>query len=59
VEQGTPEMRADPELMAFRWMVEEYRVALFGADQRTMVVVSPKRLAQQWEKVTASDGRPA
>jgi len=59
VEQGTPEMRADPELMAFRWMVEEYRVAVFGADQRTLVSVSPKRLAQQWEKATLGDNRPA
>jgi ATP-dependent helicase HrpA len=55
VEQGTPQQRADPELVLYRWMIEEYRVALFGADQRTLITVSAKRLEQQWAKVVAKD----
>ncbi|MBF0400784.1 MAG: ATP-dependent RNA helicase HrpA [Magnetococcales bacterium] len=41
----------DPELQQYRWMLEEYRVSLFAQDLRTVMPVSGKRLAQQWEKV--------
>ncbi|HVU65246.1 MAG TPA: DUF3418 domain-containing protein, partial [Phycisphaerales bacterium] len=57
VEQGTPSQRAEAELVLFRWMLEEYRVSLWGANQETIVPVSPKRLEQQWERVVANDQR--
>jgi ATP-dependent helicase HrpA len=41
----------DPELRQYRWLLEEYRVSLFAQDLRTVVPVSAKRLAEQWEKV--------
>ncbi|MEO5353927.1 MAG: ATP-dependent RNA helicase HrpA [Magnetococcus sp. XQGC-1] len=41
----------DPELQRYRWLLEEYRVSLFAQDLRTLVPVSAKRLAEQWEKV--------
>ncbi len=41
----------DPELTAYRWMLEEYRVALFAQELGTAVQVSPKRLEKQWALV--------
>ena len=41
----------DPELVQYRWMLEEYRVSLFAQKLGTAVPVSPKRLDQQWAKV--------
>lgn len=54
VEQGGSAARSDPELIHYRWMIEEYRIALWGdADgrQATLMPVSPKRLEQQWGRV--------
>jgi ATP-dependent helicase HrpA len=42
---------ADPELVAFRWMIEEFRVSLFAQQLGTSVSVSPKRLEAQWSRV--------
>jgi ATP-dependent helicase HrpA len=55
VEQGTPSQRASPDLVLYRWMVEEYRITLWGAQQETVVPVSAKRLEQQWERVATGD----
>ncbi|NUQ66238.1 MAG: ATP-dependent RNA helicase HrpA [Pirellulales bacterium] len=41
----------DPQLVQFRWMLEEYRVSLFAQKLGTAMTVSSKRLAQQWESV--------
>ena len=41
----------DPELVYYRWMLEEYRVSLFAQKLGTAIPVSPKRLDQQWAKV--------
>jgi len=41
----------DPELIQFRWMIEEYRVSLFAQQLGTMTKVSSKRLEKQMEKV--------
>jgi ATP-dependent helicase HrpA len=41
----------DPELMHYRWMLEEYRVSLFAQKLGTAIPVSFKRLEQQWAKV--------
>ncbi|MBF0368993.1 MAG: ATP-dependent RNA helicase HrpA [Magnetococcales bacterium] len=41
----------DPELILYRWMLEEFRVSLFAQELGTSVPVSEKRLNQQWIKV--------
>ncbi len=43
--------RIHPELIQFRWMLEEYRVSLFAQPLGTAVPVSSKRLEKQWAKV--------
>ncbi len=43
----------DQALDDFAWMLEEMRVSLFAQELGTAVPVSPKRLAEQWEKVRA------
>ncbi|WP_198962795.1 ATP-dependent RNA helicase HrpA [Mangrovitalea sediminis] len=42
---------ADPELVMYRWMLEEYRVSFFAQILGTSVPVSLKRLDRQWERV--------
>jgi ATP-dependent RNA helicase HrpA len=42
---------ADPELEAYRWMLEELRVQLFAQELKTSIPVSLKRLEAQWAKV--------
>lgn len=41
----------DPELMLYRWMLEELRVSLFAQTLGTTMKVSITRLEKQWEKV--------
>ena len=41
----------DPELLQFRWMIEEYRVSLFAQQLGTVIKVSSKRLEKQMDKV--------
>ena len=41
----------DPELIQFRWMIEEYRVSLFAQQLGTCMTVSAKRLEKQFKKV--------
>jgi ATP-dependent helicase HrpA len=41
----------DPELEAYRWMIEELRVSLFAQELGTSAPVSPQRLDKQWAKV--------
>ena len=40
---------ADPELEAFRWLLEELRVGLFAQELKTPMPVSVKRLQKVWE----------
>jgi len=42
------EGKYDPELLLYRWMLEEYRVSLFAQQLGTQVPVSDKRMAKQW-----------
>lgn len=44
----------DPELITFRWMMEELRVSMFAQELKTSIPVSPQRLEKQWEKVRPS-----
>ncbi|MBC7191003.1 ATP-dependent RNA helicase HrpA [Marinobacter sp.] len=41
----------DPELVTYRWMLEEYRVSFFAQHLGTALSVSVKRLDRQWERV--------
>jgi ATP-dependent helicase HrpA len=41
----------DPELVLFRWMLEEFRVSLFAQQLGTIFSISAKRLEKQWAKV--------
>lgn len=40
----------DPELVRYRWMLEEFRVSFFAQQLGTAMTVSVKRLDRQWEK---------
>lgn len=41
----------DPELLVYRWMIEELRVSLFAQELKTAVPISVQRVEKQWEKV--------
>ncbi|SFM54751.1 ATP-dependent RNA helicase HrpA [Marinobacter zhejiangensis] len=41
----------DPELVLYRWMLEEYRVSFFAQQLGTLMPVSVKRLDKQWASV--------
>ena len=41
----------DPEILHFRWMIEEYRISLFAQQLGTSISISAKRLEKQWAKV--------
>lgn len=41
----------DPQLIAYRFLLEEFRVSLFAEPLGTALPVSAKRLDQQWAKV--------
>ena len=41
----------DPELLRFRWLLEELRVAQFAQELKTIAPVSVKRLEEQWGRV--------
>ena len=45
------EGKHDPELVAYRWMLEEYRVSLWAQQLGTKLPVSDKRLNKQWGQV--------
>jgi ATP-dependent helicase HrpA len=45
---------ARQQLGEFRWMIEEFKVSLFAQELGTAVPVSPKRLDQQRERLTAT-----
>jgi len=47
------EGKRDPQLVLYRWMLEEYRVSLFAQQLGTKVAVSDKRLGKQWAAVEA------
>ncbi|MDH4567995.1 ATP-dependent RNA helicase HrpA [Pseudomonas sp. BN414] len=47
------EGKRDPELVLYRWMLEEYRVSLFAQQLGTKMPVSDKRMNKQWSQVEA------
>ncbi|MVW75206.1 ATP-dependent RNA helicase HrpA [Pseudomonas xionganensis] len=47
------EGKRDPQLVLYRWLLEEYRVSLFAQQLGTKLPVSDKRLSKQWSQVEA------
>jgi ATP-dependent helicase HrpA len=47
-----PKRAADPELVRYRWMLEELRVSLFAQELKTSIPVSIQRLEKQWESLS-------
>jgi len=45
--------RHDPDLEAFRWLIEELKVSLFAQELRTPFPVSYKRLEKAWSVISA------
>ena len=41
----------DPNMVSFRWLLEELRVSLFAQSLRTPVPVSVKRLEKAWSQL--------
>jgi ATP-dependent helicase HrpA len=50
-EHNAKQERYDPELIKFRWLLEELRVSLFAQELKTIAPVSVKRLEEQRAKV--------
>jgi ATP-dependent helicase HrpA len=50
-ERDAARERRDPELMRFRWLLEELRVSQFAQELKTIAPVSVKRLEEQWGRV--------
>ena len=44
-------MVESPDVIAYRWMLEEFRVSLFAQSLGTRHAVSEKRLRQRWQAV--------
>lgn len=50
-ERNAEREREDPELVRFRWLLEELRVSQFAQELKTIAPVSVKRLEEQWARV--------
>lgn len=51
LERDAQREQHDPELIRFRWLLEELRVSQFAQELKTIAPVSVKRLEEQWGKV--------
>jgi ATP-dependent helicase HrpA len=51
LEEDARRERHDPELIRFRWLLEELRVSQFAQELKTVVPVSVKRLEEQWKRM--------
>jgi len=48
-----PSLKQHPDLINFRWMIEELRVGLFAQELKTSAPVSVQRLEKQWQSITS------
>ncbi|WP_255771691.1 ATP-dependent RNA helicase HrpA [Microbulbifer guangxiensis] len=46
-----PALMAEPVLVDYRWMLEEFRISLFAQSLKTLMPVSVKRLRKQWQEI--------
>jgi len=53
-ERNALDEKHDPELLRFRWLLEELRVSQFAQELKTVAPVSVKRLEEHWAKVRQS-----
>ncbi len=51
LEEDVRRERHDPEVIRFRWLLEELRVSQFAQELKTLLPVSVKRLEEQWSRV--------
>ena len=51
VEKRRKADKLTPELMEFRWLIEELRVSLFAQELKTPFPVSLKRLEKIWQEI--------
>ncbi len=51
LEQEPQALQLNPELLEYRWMLEELRVSFFAQSLGTSQPVSAKRLGEQWARV--------
>lgn len=51
-ERDAERERHNPELIRFRWLLEELRVSQFAQELKTLFPVSVKRLEEQWGRVS-------
>jgi ATP-dependent helicase HrpA len=51
LERNTERERHDPDLIRFRWLLEELRVSQFAQELKTVTPVSVKRLEEQWKRL--------
>ncbi len=49
--QASNGLLINPELIQYRWMLEEFRVSLFAQSLGTALPVSARRLQEQWSRV--------
>jgi ATP-dependent helicase HrpA len=50
-EANRQRQRSEPALDAFRWLLEEFKVALFAQELKTPFPVSRKRLEKAWAEL--------
>ena len=53
-ESRDPHQVVDPELLHYRWLLEELRVSLFAQELKTLIPVSSKRLEKKWQEITSN-----
>ncbi|KAB2927904.1 MAG: ATP-dependent RNA helicase HrpA [Candidatus Contendobacter sp.] len=51
LEEDARRERHDPELIRFRWLLEELRVSQFAQEFKTLLPVSVKRLEEHWGRM--------
>ena len=54
LEEDARRERHDPELIRFRWLLEELRVSQFAQELKIIAPVSVKRLEEQWGRIRLS-----
>ncbi|MFV8781561.1 ATP-dependent RNA helicase HrpA [Microbulbifer sp. SA54] len=47
-------LAGDPELVEYRWTLEEFRISLFAQTLKTLMPVSAKRLRKSWAELIAA-----
>lgn len=48
-----PALALDPQMITFRWMIEELRVSLFAQELKTSIPISVQRLERHWNTIRA------